>query len=35
MNHSIATADRATHLRIVAVALFWAMVAMAIAIMVR
>ena len=35
MNYSIATADRATHVRIVAVALFWAMAVMAIAIMVR
>jgi hypothetical protein len=35
MNYSIATADRATHLRIVAIALFWAMVVMAIAITVR
>jgi hypothetical protein len=35
MNYSIATADRATHLRIVAVALFWAIGVMAIAIMVR
>ena len=30
MNYSIATADRATHVRIVAVALFWAMAVMAI-----
>jgi hypothetical protein len=35
MNYTIATADRATHVRIVAVALFWAMAVMAIAIMVR
>jgi hypothetical protein len=35
MNYSIATADRATHARIVAVALFWAIGVMAIAIMVR
>jgi hypothetical protein len=35
MNYSIATADRATHLRIVAVALFWAIAVMAIVITVR
>jgi hypothetical protein len=35
MNYSIATADRATHVRIVAVALFWAMAVISIAIMIR
>jgi hypothetical protein len=35
MNYSIATADRATHLRIIAVALFWAIGVMALAIMIR
>lgn len=32
MNHSIATADRATHLKIVVLALFWAILVMGISI---
>ncbi len=35
MNCSIATADRATHLKIVTLALFWSTVVVAIAMLVR
>jgi hypothetical protein len=35
MNYSIASADRATHLKVIAVALFWAIAVRGVAILLR